>query len=419
MSVLRLVPWAVWAPALALLAAALRLGVDRRGRGTAMMPLVVLAPLAIAIAMFAGAPGALRLAPIHAVLAAGLVVAILARDRDDLLQSECALKLAWVLGASIALSWAGNEVLAAITGTRSNAEQWAVLQVPIASSDLWRVALPLGMLAGLVLMGVAPFHFWPADLFQGGRAWAAPLAASALQVTGAAWLLARLEGIESLPEARAVTFGLLSVTTGVALVVGAATLMQQRRPERRVGTLASLQGALALAILLGARGAAPGWFERWAAHLALALTGAGLLSRFLPVADGGSPLGGVLFRRHPLTALIGMLPVFSLAGVPGTPGSGVWLEAARALAATHHSGVLLLLGIAWLASFSTVMRQWRESAGLPAAPAATAPADAPGGSSAGQSAAPQARVPLSARAALWVAAIGVAALGVAWAFGAP
>jgi len=97
----------------------------------------------------------------------------------------------------------------------------------------------------------------------------------------------------------------------------------------------------------------------------------------------------------------------------------VWLEAARALAATHHSGVLLLLGIAWLASFSTVMRQWRESAGLPAAPATTAPADAPGGSSAGQSAAPQARVPLSARAALWVAAIGVAALGVAWALGAP
>ena len=405
-----LAAWSVWAPALALLAAALRIWVDRggRGRAAAFAPLLVIAPLAIAVQR------ALALEPIHALLVSGLVVAILSRDRDDLLQSEAALKLAWVLGVSVALSWAGGELLAAVTGTRLNVEQWAVLALPIASSDVWRVALPLSLLAGLVMAGGAPFHFWPADLFQGGRAWAAPLSAAALQVAGVAWIASRLAGIDALPEARLVTSGLLGVIAGVALAVGAATLVQQRRPERRVGTLASLQGALALVVLLAARGASPEWFERWAAHLVLALTGAGLYSRFLPVADGGSTSGGVLFRRHALTALVGLVAGFSLAGIPGTPGGWLWLEAARSLAATRHPGLLLLLGAAWLAAFSTVMREWREAAGIPepAAPPALGPAPAP---PTAQAIASATGVPWQARAALWVASAGVVALGVAWA----
>jgi len=402
--------WTVWAPVLALLAAALRLGIDRGGRGpwTALAPLLVVAPLAIAVQR------TLALEPIHALLVAGLVVAILARDRDDLLQSECALKLAWVLGVSIALSWAGTELMAAVTGTRLNLEQWAVLAVPIASSDLWRVALPLSLLGGLVMMGGAPFHFWPADLFQGGRAWAAPLCAAALQVSGAAWIARRLEGIDALPEARLVTIGLLSVTTGVALVVGAATLMQQRRPERRIGTLASLQGTLALVMLLAPRGMPPGWFEHWAAHLVLALTGAGLYSRFLPVADGESGTGGVLFRRHAFSALIGLISGFSLAGVPGTPGGSLWFDAARALAATRHPGLLLLLGVAWLASFSTVMRQWREAAGIPDPPPPPTLAEKPAESEA-STAPPVTGVPWQARVALWIASAGVLGLGIVWA----
>ena len=397
--------WRIWTPALALAAAAFRLGIDRgrQGWGVALLPLAVILPLAVAIARPLG------LEPVHALLAAGLVIAILARDRNDLLQSECALKLAWVLGGSIALSWAGGELLAAVTGTRANVEQWAVLAVPVALADLWRVALPLSLLAGLVMLGGAPFHFWPADLFQGGRAWAAPLAAAALQITGAAWLARRLEGIEALPEARAVSTGVLVVAAGVALLVGAATLMQQRRPERRIGTLASLHGALALVMLIahGAPGAAgsgdPGaaWFERWAAHLAIALTGAGLFSRFLPVATSefeGQRGHGVLIHRHPFSTLAGLVACFSLAGVPGTPGSTLWFDAARALAATRHSGLLFLLGLAWLTAFSTMMQQWREAAGIPEP-------KAPRGSA----------VPLPARAALWIAAAGVASLAVAWA----
>ncbi|HTM58174.1 MAG TPA: proton-conducting transporter membrane subunit [Candidatus Udaeobacter sp.] len=390
--------WQWLIPALAVLAAALRLIVDRGGGASefTLGPIVVVLPLAVAIAL--PHPGAAA-----TLLIAGLVVAILARDHGDLLQSECALKLAWVLGGSLALSIAGSELLAMVTGTRLNAEQWAVLGAPIGPDDLWRVALPLSLLAGLVLLGGAPFHFWPADLFQGGRSWAAPLAAAALQVSGASWLARRLSGIESLPEARAVTSNLLAAVSGIAFLVGAATLLQQRRPERRIGTLASLHGALAIAMLLAGNG--PGseqWFARWSAHLAIGLTGAGLFARFLPVTSDVDPAnrrGSVLFRRHPFSAIAGLLATLSLAGVPGTPGAAIWLEAARALAASRHSTLLALLGLAWLASFATVMRQWREAAGIPVR--------APEG-------VPDPGVPGAARAALWVGAAGVILLGASW-----
>jgi NADH:ubiquinone oxidoreductase subunit 2 (subunit N) len=389
----------LWAPVLALAAAALRLWVDRRSQGrlSAMLPLFMVMPLAYAVER------PLALSAVEGVLLAGLVVAILARDRRDLLQSECALKLAWVLGGSLALSLAGGELLAFVTGSRINAEQWAVLALGVVPTDLWNVALPLSLLAGLVMLGGAPFHFWPADLFQGGRTWAAPLAAAAIQIAGAAWLVHRLDGIGSLPGGRAATGGLLSVACGVALLVGAATLVQQRRPERRVGTLASLQGALALAMLIASSADPPAqWLERWAAHLALALTSAALLARFLPVAGDRIGRAGVLFSRHPLTGLAGLIGYFSLAGVPGTPGGWLWLETARALAASRHFGLLALLALAWVVAFSAAMRQWREAAGVPGEPL-------PEGS----------QVPWQARIALWLAGPGVLALGLAWLFGGP
>ena len=393
-----LVSGTLWAPALALAAAALRLWVDRRSQGrlSALLPLVMVLPLAYAAAR------PLDLGPLQGLLLAGLVVAILARDRRDLLQSECALKLAWVLGGSLALSLAGNELLAFVTGSRLNVEQWAVLSLGVVPADLWNVALPLSLLAGLVMLGGAPFHFWPADLFQGGRTWAAPLAAAAIQIAGAGWLVHRLDGIGALPGGRAVTAGLLQVACGVALLVGAATLVQQRRPERRVGTLASLQGALALGMLIATQAELPApWLERWAAHLALSLTGAALLARFLPVAGERIGRAGVLFSRHALTGLVGLIGYFSLAGVPGTPGAWLWLETARALAASRHFGLLGLLGLAWAVAFSSAMRQWREAAGVPGEPL---PEGAP--------------VPWPARIALWLAGPGVLALGIAWAIGA-
>src|SRR2546422_4553724 len=36
-------------------------------------------------------------------------------------------------------------------------------------------------LVGVVMLGGAPFHFWPADLFQGARPWLAPLAVAGIQ----------------------------------------------------------------------------------------------------------------------------------------------------------------------------------------------------------------------------------------------
>jgi NADH-quinone oxidoreductase subunit N len=369
----------------------------RNGRLYAVAPLVVLTPLAILVA-YGG-----RSNPAWAAVAAALVVALLARSRQDSFQSECALKLVWVLGGSLALSWAGLLLLVLATGTGRVAEQWGVLQLGIDPPQLWSAALSLSMVAGIVLLGAAPFHFWAADLFQGSRAWLAPLAVAGLQVSGSGWLMARLNGITACPEAARLTSYLLGIAAATAFAVGAVAVLWQKRPERRIGTLASLQGAILLAALAAERAgryhrlSAEDLLGLWAPHLALALTGAGTFARFLPVGGTGAEPAAVMFRRHPLSAAFGLFSLASLAGVPGTPGARLWLDVARGLAGSERMGLMLALAAAWLASFAVAVRQAREAIGVPA-----------------RGPAPEQPVPRAARAALWAAGVGLLALGWAW-----
>ena len=355
--------------ALALAAALLLLLSERRRRAaSASIGLaLVLVPCALLLARLEWAGWA------AAPLVVALVAAALARERPDPLP----------------------------TGVTAPAEQWSVLQLCLSQRMVWVVALPLVLLAGVVSLGGAPFHFWVADLFQGAPAALAPLAVATLQGLGAVWLVERLEGLEVFGEGGVLAGALLRTAAAAALLAGAGTLLSQRRPERRVGTLASLQGGLALAALsiTAGRGRLDPlvsvWLVPWAAHLALGLSGAALLARLTPADLAAGEPGGHLFRRHPLTAFAGLYALFSLAGVPGTPGAGLWLGVARGLAATGHSGLLIALALGWLAAFATAMRELREGFGVPTVVR------------------PERAVPLPVRLALWLSGAGLAALGVA------
>jgi NADH-quinone oxidoreductase subunit N len=384
---------------LALVAAGFLLLHDRARNGKlyALAPLVVLTPLAALVA-YGG-----RSNPGWAAFAAVLVAAVLARARDDSFQSEGALKLVWVLGGSLALSWAGLQLLVLATGTDRVNEQWAVLRLGIDPPQLWSAALSLSLVAGVVLLGAAPFHFWAADLFQGARAWLAPLAVAALQVGGSGWIMSRLAGVTACPEAARLASYLLGVAAATAFAVGAVAVLWQKRPERRVGTLASLQGGILLAALAAERAgryhriSADDLLGQWAPHLVLALTGAGTFARFLPVSGAGAEPAAVMFRRHPVSAAFGLFALASLAGVPGTPGARLWLDLARGLAGSERMGLMLALAAAWLASFAVAVRQAREAIGVPS-----------------RGPAPEQPVPWTARAALWTAGAGLLALGWAW-----
>src|SRR6266516_4329868 len=207
----------LWA-ALAVLAAGFLLFHDRGHHGVwfALAPLAVVTPLAAMVALSD------RADPAWAALAACLVAAILTRTPEDGLQSECAMKLVWVLGGSLALSWAGLSLMVLATGTGVVGEQWGVLRLGLDPPQLWGAALSLSLVAGLVFLGGAPFHFWAADLFQGAEGWLAPVAVAALQVSGAGWLMRRLSGISAFPDGARLTAGVLEVAAGVAFVVGAA-----------------------------------------------------------------------------------------------------------------------------------------------------------------------------------------------------
>lgn len=351
-----------------------------------LLPWAALAPLAWWVTQPQGATLA------RAALTAALAVALLARDREDRRQSEAALKLAWVMGVAFALTWAGESLLALAAGTAVSAEQWPALALQLDTYALWGAALALTLLVGIVLLGGAPFHFWLADVLHGAPAYAAPLVVAALQSAGAALLGARMVGIADFHAGHALAQSLLTMAATIALVAGAATLATQRRPERRVGTLASLQGALLLCGVVAGRTDTAA-ITLWGAHAALALTGAGALARFLPVAGAAADAPGALFRRHPASGAAGLYALLSLAGAPGTPGMALWLSAARELAATRHTGLLFALALAWLIAVSVAVGEARRAFG--------APANAP---------APERAVSPLAQAALWASALALVAL---------
>ncbi|TMQ63205.1 MAG: hypothetical protein E6K78_10840 [Candidatus Eisenbacteria bacterium] len=334
--------WRTVAPiAAALVSAAVLLAAERPGR-RGLAPVAVLVALAFGLAM----PG--RAGAIQAPLTVGVVIAELARDREDLLHGECALKLLWVMGSALAV------------------EQWAVLSLGLEPRFLWSTALPLSLLLGFVMLGGAPLHFWLGDVLQGARPWLAPLAAAALQVAGASWLSFRLSSIDRYHEGALLAQGVLHAGALVALLTGAATLAVQRRPERRVGTLASLNGALVLTRLASGHPLDAAWLDAWRAHLTLALVGAATLARFLPVSSPSLGRAAPLTRRHPVAAVAGFLSLASLAGFPGLPGANLWLEVARSLARTQTTGLLLALAVTWLTALAVVLRQLREAYGTPA-----------------------------------------------------
>lgn len=346
---------------LLLAAAAFSLWSDRRRGGVfelfALVPLALLAAVSTQHALVSAA---------GPLLVAALVIALLARQRDDLLHSECALKLLWVLAPALALSAMAAALLAVATSTSVVREQWGVLAMELEPRTLWTTSLSLSLLAGAVWLGGAPFHFWTSDLVQGARPWIAALSVAALQTCGAAWLEQRLDGIGQLPDAARLVHLLLGVAAGVGFVVGAITIASQRRPERRVGTLASLNGALALAAFASVPGPraplVPGIV--WSSHLALALMGASTLSRFLPVSQPEPGPAPVLFRRHAVWGVLGLYALASLAGVPGTPGALIWLSVARALVASSRAWLAVLLGVAWVTSISVVVRQALDAFGV-------------------------------------------------------
>jgi NADH-quinone oxidoreductase subunit N len=382
---------------LALAVALLLLGSERRRRSDpALLVSALAAVCSAAVLMWLGLWG-WAVAP----LIAALITAALAGEGRSPLPGECALKLHWVLGGAFALTAVGFALITLATSSTSAPEQWNVLRLGLSQRMVWSVALPLVLLAGVVMLGGAPFHFWVADLFQGAPPALAPLAVAALQAVGAMWVADRLEGIEAFGPGVALAAVALRTAAAAAFLAGAATILAQRQPERRVGTLASLQGGLALATLATALGRgqpaaeAVAWLVPWAGHLALALSGAALLARLTPTRLVPGASGGPLFRRHPVTALAGLYSLLSLAGVPGTPGAALWLDVAEGLAAGGRNGLLVALALGWLAAFATVLRDMRLGFGATTAPR------------------PQKAVPRPVLAALWVSGAGVAVLGVA------
>ena len=219
-------------------------------------------------------------------------------------------------------------------------------------------------LAGLVMLGGAPFHFWPADLFQGGRTWAYSLAAAALQIARSAcstncWMAsARCPGGRAADQRAAVGRGRRGAAGGAATPAAAAPARAARRHARESSRCARARHAdrhtqrtatHALARALGGDLA-----PRSPARLGVALPPGGRRDRI-------GRAGGAVHALTPLTGIVGLIGFFSLAG---WNARRVGMARSRALARRYPPlRAARAAGLAWVVAFSSAMRQWHEAAG--------------------------------------------------------
>lgn len=372
---------------------------ERTGAQAMQTALLLLAvgPLAACLLAPHGASAA------SVLLVWALAIALLLRDPSDTYASEAALKLAWVGGAALALSIAAELLLALSAGTARASEQGPALTLALDPYALWAVALVLSLLVGIVLLAGVPFHFWAADLAQGAPLHVAPLLLAALPATGASWLMRRVADVAAFPSGLERVSAVLGGAAALALIGGGASLIWQRRPDRRIGVLTGLQGALVLTALALEPGRVPfaslasDGLAAWAVHLALALTGAVAFARFTPADVHALEPPAVLFRRHPWAGVATAYALLSLSGAPGTPGALLWLDVARRAIATVNASWTLALAFAWVAAVAMAASEVRRAFGVPS----SGPA-------------PETEVPLRVRASLIAAAIALALLGLAW-----
>ncbi len=260
--------------------------------------------------------------------------ALVALRRDDARASEAAMKY-FVLGAlASGFLLYGMSMLYGATGTLDINE---LARTIAAGEAVSRAALVLGtvfVVAGLAFkLGVVPFHMWVPDVYHGAPTPVAALIGSVPKL--AAFAIAFRLLVEGLLLLAIDWQKMLMVLAVGSLVIGNLTAIAQSNLKRMLAysTIAQM-GFMLLAMLAGVVGG--NVFATAAAYSAAlfyvityALTTLGAFGVMLLLARQGfeceeiADLRG-LNRRSPWYALVMLMLMFSLAGIP--PFVGFWAK---------------------------------------------------------------------------------------------
>ena len=307
--------------------------------------------------------------------------AMVALDRDNDLASEAAMKYFMLGGLSSGMLLYGFSLLYGMTGTMNLHNLAVALGQGTVPGAALVLALTLAVAGAAFKLGVAPFHMWLPDVYEGSPA-AVTLFVGAAPKVAALVLLARLVG-QGAQANLAIWQPALMALAVVSLAVGSFGALWQQNIKRLLAYSAIAHMGF---VLLGAlAGSAAGlgasiFYMTSYAVMSTAAFGVVLVICQMAQTERIADYAG-LAERCPWLAAVMLLTMFSLAGVPPLLGFMAKLEVIRAAVdggAVRLAVVAVLLSV--VAAFYylrvvKVMYMDAPSAALVRSPAAPVPAD--------------------------------------------
>ncbi|WP_253600391.1 NADH-quinone oxidoreductase subunit NuoN [Kerstersia gyiorum] len=277
--------------------------------------------------------------------------ALIALRRDHVVATEAAMKY-FVLGAlASGFLLYGMSMVYGATGKLDLGEIAAVLR----AGDFQHMALVFGVVfvvAGLAFkLGVVPFHMWVPDVYQGSPTASTLLLGAAPKLAAFAITLRQL--VEGLHALAADWQSMLMIMAVLSLAIGNLTAIMQTSFKRMLAySSISHMGFVILGLLSGVVDGNPGaagsaYGAALFYMLVYVLTTLGgfgvvmLMSREGFECDSISDLKG-LNKRSPLYALVLLLLMFSLAGIPPLVGFYAKLAVLQAVVQAGHLWLAIL-----------------------------------------------------------------------------
>lgn len=274
--------------------------------------------------------------------------AMTAFKRDDGRASEAAMKY-FILGAlASGLLLYGMSLLYGVTGGHLMLTDIATALSQGDSASPWalKAAVVLIVVGAIFKMGVAPFHMWLPDVYEG-----APTAVT-LYLASAPKLAALALVIRMLVDGLGSTFGdwqpILIVAAMLSLAIGNIIAIAQTSFKRMLTySTISHVGFVMLGILAGTDVGYSAALFYTLAYIVMTIGGFGmilLLAKQGYEAESLDDLRG-LNDRSPVMAFVFLLLMFSMAGIPFTLGFWAKLAVLQAVVG---------IGIWWLAVYAVV-----------------------------------------------------------------
>jgi NADH-quinone oxidoreductase subunit N len=266
------------------------------------------------------------------------------------LSSEAAIKY-FVLGAlASGFLLYGMSMLYGVTGSLDLVEIFRAVADPRINHLIMAFGLVF-IMAGLAFkLGVAPFHMWVPDVYQGAPTAVTLLIAAAPKLAAFALLFRLL--VNTLLPLLADWQPMLMILAVLSLVVGNVTAIAQTNLKRLLAYSAIAQMGFVLLGMLSV-------FDDHAFSASMfyavtyVITTLGTFGLLMVLSRKGydcETLDGLkgLNRKHPWFAFLGLLMMFSLAGIPPTVGFAAKLSVLEALVDANYIFLAVIAVIASL-----------------------------------------------------------------------